>query len=179
MRAFSFLEYSWNPSQATEFFSGFLTQRLNYFLHFSSCDHWRDFHYSNYPHWLALRQYRHMSSSRQIHILNSHIALMVEMGIFSALAIFLWPLSILCASTIFCRTSGASFIKHTLKSTSTLIFVKAGFDVENCLASRQGLSRRTHFFLFEYCRFLKMKAVLAARCSKWKNLDDDRLYFTS
>ncbi len=52
------------------------------------------------------------------------------------------------------------------------------FDVEKCLASRQGVSRHTHFFLFEYCRFLKMLAVLAARCSKWKNFDDDWWAFT-
>ncbi len=31
----------------------------------------------------------------------------------------------------------------------------------------------TLFSLFEYCRFLKMLAVLAALCSKWKDLDDD------
>ncbi len=36
-----------------------------------------------------------------------------------------------------------------LKSTPALIFVKTAFDVEKCLASRQGLSRRTHFFLLE------------------------------
>ncbi len=41
---------------------------------------------------------------------------------------------------------------------STLIFVKTVFDVEKCLESCQGLSRRTHFFLFEYSRFLKMYA---------------------
>ncbi len=64
-----------------------------------------------------------------------------------------------------------------LKSTPTLIFVKTGFDVEKCLASHQGLSRRTHFFLFEYSRFLEMQAVLAARCSKSKNLDDDWMIY--
>ncbi len=31
-----------------------------------------------------------------------------------------------------------------LKSTPALIFIKTVFDVEKCLASRQGLSRRTH-----------------------------------
>ncbi len=35
------------------------------------------------------------------------------------------------------------------------------------------MSRRTHFFLSEYCRFLKMWAVLAIRCSTLNNLDDD------
>ncbi len=45
---------------------------------------------------------------------------------------------------------------RTLKSTPTLIFIKTVFDVEKCLASRQGLSRRTHFFLLECCRFLEM-----------------------
>ncbi len=43
-----------------------------------------------------------------------------------------------------------------LKSTPALIFVKTVFDVEKLLASRQGLSRRTHFLLSEYCRFLEM-----------------------
>ncbi len=40
-----------------------------------------------------------------------------------------------------------------LKSTPTFIFIKTVFDVEKCLASRQGLSRRTHFLLSEYCSF--------------------------
>ncbi len=64
-------------------------------------------------------------------------------------------------------TLGASFIKRayaqiwslsvrTLKSTPKFIFIKTVFDVEKCLASRQGLSRRTHFLLSEYCRFFKI-----------------------
>ncbi len=51
----------------------------------------------------------------------------------------------------------ASFIKHgSFKSTPALIFIKTVFDVKKCLVSRQGLSRRMHFLLSEYCRFLKM-----------------------
>ncbi len=33
------------------------------------------------------------------------------------------------------------------------IFIKTVFEVEKCLASPQGLSRRTHFLLSEYCSF--------------------------
>ncbi len=57
-------------------------------------------------------------------------------------------------------------VECSFKYTPTLIFIKTVFDVEKRLASRQGLSRRTHFLLSEYCRFFKMYAVLAARCSK-------------
>ncbi len=45
---------------------------------------------------------------------------------------------------------------RTLKSTPTFIFIKTVFDVEKCLASRQGLSRHTHFLLSEYCSFKKI-----------------------
>ncbi len=37
---------------------------------------------------------------------------------------------------------------------------KTVFDVEKCLASRQGLSRRTHFLLSELAGFLKYKLFL-------------------
>ncbi len=48
-----------------------------------------------------------------------------------------------------------------LKSTPTLIFVKTGFDVEKFLASRQGPSRGTHFFLSEATAgFWKCKVFL-------------------
>ncbi len=43
-----------------------------------------------------------------------------------------------------------------LKSMPTLIIIKTVFDVGKCLASRQGLSRRMHFYLSENCRLLKM-----------------------
>ncbi len=33
-------------------------------------------------------------------------------------------------------------------------FIKTVFHVEKCFALSQGLSRRTHFLLSEYCRFL-------------------------
>ncbi len=48
------------------FFLGFLTPRLNYFLQFSSCGPWRVFGHSNSPSHHALGRYRHTSSSRQI-----------------------------------------------------------------------------------------------------------------
>ncbi len=44
---------------------GFLTQRLNYFLQFSSCGPWRAFRHSNSPSHHALGRYRYTSSSRQ------------------------------------------------------------------------------------------------------------------
>ncbi len=46
------------------FFKGFLTQRLNYFLQFSSCC-WRVLNHSNSLSHCALGRYRHTSSSRQ------------------------------------------------------------------------------------------------------------------
>ncbi len=49
----------------TIFFKGFSTQRLNYFLQFSSCGPWRVFSHSNSPSHRALGRYRHTSSSRQ------------------------------------------------------------------------------------------------------------------
>ncbi len=76
----------------------FLTQRLNYFLQFSSCGPWRVFIHSNSPPHRVLGRYRHTSSSRQFRNIDYVdckfliIALMVEMGIFTGLALFLKPL---------------------------------------------------------------------------------------
>lgn len=71
----------------------------------------------------------------------------------------LWPSSL-----------GLSHIKCALKSTPELIFVKTNFDVEKCIVSRKGLSRCTHFFLSEYCKFLEMESVLNERI--WKMTGD-------
>ncbi len=89
------------------FFKGFLTPKLNLFLQFSSCNPWRVFGHSNSPLHRALGWYRYMSSSRQIHNYWNFLitALMVEMGIFTALALFLKPLSNLWSSIIFCCMS--------------------------------------------------------------------------
>ncbi len=54
-------------AEAETFFKGFLTPRLNYFLQFFSCGPWRVFSHSNSHSHHALGQYRHTSSSRQIH----------------------------------------------------------------------------------------------------------------
>ncbi len=51
-----------------------------------------------------------------------------------------------------------------LKSKPVLIFVKTVFDMEKCLASRQGLSR------------LAALTLLAARCSKLNDFTGDLLY---
>ncbi len=44
---------------------GFLTQRLNYILQFSSCGPWRVFSHLNSPSYRALGRYRHTPSSKQ------------------------------------------------------------------------------------------------------------------
>ncbi len=95
---------------------------------------------------------------------NIHLAIIIQ-----------WDLSLHKESDN-SRCSTQSSIKsaiHTdlilrLKSTPTLIFVQTGFDMGKCLASRQGLSRRTHFFLSEY--FFKCKLFLqlvVLNCDYW------------
>ncbi len=97
------------------FFKGFLTPRINYFLQFSSCGPWRVFGHSNSPPQHALGRYRHTSSSGRFITFYVDwnffiIALMVEMGIFTAPALFLKPLSNLWSSIIFCCTSEIYFL---------------------------------------------------------------------
>ncbi len=86
------------------FFKGFLILRLNYFLQFSSCGPWRVFSHSNSPPHRALGLYRHTSSSKQIHNIFCWleiIALMVEMGIFTDLALFLKAASLICEAQFY------------------------------------------------------------------------------
>ncbi len=84
----------------------FWPRNSTFFLQFSSCDSGGVFGHANSPPHRALGRYRHMSSSRQNHNIFCDwkfliIALMVEIWIFTALALFLKPLSNLWSSIIF------------------------------------------------------------------------------
>ncbi len=97
-------EFFLKPSQTTcddvavwQISSGFLTPRLNYFLQFSSCGPWGVFSYSNCPSHRALGRYRLSLPGSFVTFYVDWkfliIALMVEMGIFTTLALFLKPLN--------------------------------------------------------------------------------------
>ncbi len=92
----------WCRGCLTIFFKGFLAPKLNLSLQFSSCGPWRVFGHSNSPPHRALGQYRHMSSSRQIHIIFCWLEILNYWnGNFHCSSSFLKATSLICEAQLF------------------------------------------------------------------------------